>query len=646
MFHYDLLVNSPRFSDRFFSYRSSTQLKPHQIVRVPFRQTSCLAMVSNPTPPLNRRSQLRAIEQAGGCLPDELVDAVNRLAQRDNLPTSDLAQLLLSNASPEGRRADWPTTNQATVSQPKLTNPQQRVYEQIKAQPAGLPQLLHGLTGSGKTQIYIQLAQDGLQAGRSSLILVPEIGLSRQVVAAFEQQLAHPIWHFHSQLTKARRQQIWRALLEATDPCIVIGPRSAALLPITNLGLIVLDECHDDSFKQNQAPRYHSLHLASLLAKAHRAQLVAGSATPNVDDYYDFQQAGYPIHRLARKALPAAQPAQLQIVAKDPTRTPLTAPAITAIQDSLATGAQVLIFHNRRGSRRLIKCWNCGWRATCPDCQTNFIFHEDDFTLRCHRCPAKARPPSACPDCQQTVVYSYPGTKDLASQLQQLVAYCAPTATINRFDSDNQRSATLENQLQKIKDLPCQIIVGTRIVAKGLDLPRLKAVIMVDAEADLVTADYRVIEKSFQTISHLAGRVGRGHLAQTTVIIQTSQPDNPVLRAAANEHWLEFYQQELERRRGAGLPPFASIATISVRRTTAHGAQTAARRLRQRLAANFPKLRWCQPLPAIPVRNGRHYQWLIHVFAPRRPDLVAVSRQIRRATATIDLDPTELFRGH
>lgn len=644
MFYYDLLVNSPRFSDGFFSYRSKEQLKPNQIVKVPFGPKTCLALVSNPAPPSNRQRPLKAVLEVGGRLPSELVAAAGRLAQRDNLSTSELAQLLLSNASLRGRTDDWPGPRRIPADNRTLTEGQFQAYEQIKSQKVGQPQLLRGITGSGKTQIYIQLAKDCLAAGRSGLILVPEIGLSRQVVSEFEQQTTCPVWHFHSQLTQASRRRIWRTLAaNPQKPSIVIGPRSSLFLPLANLGLIVLDEFHDDSFKQTSSPRYHSLHLASLLAKEHRAVILAGSATPNVEDYYRFGQAGHPIHHLTEKALPRTRSPTIKVVAKG--QGPLTPEAILAVEDSLKSNAQALVFHNRRGSRRLIKCWDCNWAAACPDCGSNLVLHEDNFALRCHRCNSKSRPPSACPKCQQPVVYSYSGTKDLQNQLERLAAFWSPKASIVRFDSDNRRPQTLAEQIEKIKDQPRRIIVGTRIIAKGLDLPKLKNVVIVDAESDLVTADYRVAEKSFQSISHLAGRVGRGHLEQTSVIIQTSQPSNPALLAAANERWLDFYRQEIKRRQKAQLPPFVSVAVISLKRGSDQAAKAAAVRLRQRLVSLFPNLRWHQPLPANPNRTVGGHRWLIHVFAPRRSDLVAVSKQIRRSTAVVDLDPVELFRS-
>ena len=643
MFYYDLLVNSPHFSDGFFSYRSPAQLKPNQVAKVPFGQKDCLALVSNPAPPSNRQRPLKAVEAAGERLPVELVTATSRLAQRDNLATSELAQLLLSNASLGGRTDNWPNQKTPNLNR-TLTKGQAEVYEQIKSQKLGQPQLLRGITGSGKTQIYIQLAKDCLSAGRSCLILVPEIGLSRQVVFEFEQQIAWPIWHFHSQLTKASRQRIWRTLLaNPKQPSVVIGPRSSLFLPIVDIGLIVLDEFHDDSFKQTSSPRYHSLHIAGLLAKEHQALILAGSATPNVEDYYRFDKAGYPIHHLTDKALPQARAPTIKIVAKS--QPPLTTEAIAAIEDSLEDNAQSLVFHNRRGSRRMIKCWDCNWTASCSVCDSNLVLHEDDFVLKCHRCNNQSRPPSACPNCQQPVVYSYSGTKDLENQLERLVAFRSPTATIVRFDSDNRRPETLAKQIEKIKDQSRQVIVGTRIIAKGLDLPKLKTVVIVDAESDLVTADYRVAEKSFQSISHLSGRVGRGHLEQTTVIIQTSQPNNPGLIAAANEQWLDFYHQEIKRRRKSKLPPFTNVALISLKRNSDQAARDAARRLRQRLVGLFPSLHWHQPLPANPSRTKGGYQWLLHVFAPRRSDLVAVSKQIKRSVATVDLDPVELFRS-
>lgn len=644
MFHYDLLVNSPHFSDGFFSYRSTGQLKPNQVVKVPFGSKTCLALVSNPAPPSSRQRPLKAVEGVGGQVPDELVTAASRLAQRDNLATSELAQLLLSNASLGGRTSDWTAPSKTPGVDRTLTKPQLQAYEQIKTQKAGQPQLLRGITGSGKTQIYIQLAKDCLASGRSCLILVPEIGLSRQVVFEFEQQVNWPVWHFHSQLAKTSRQKIWRTLLaNPQKPCVVIGPRSSLFLPLANLGLIVLDEFHDDSFKQTSSPRYHSLHLAGLLAKEHRALILAGSATPNVEDYYRFKQANYPIHHLTEKALPQAQAPAIKVVAKD--KNPLTVEAIAAIESSLKDNAQVLIFHNRRGSRRLIKCWDCNWLAACPTCSANLVLHEDKFALRCHRCNSSSRPPSACPKCQQPVVYSYSGTKDLQNQLEQLAAFWTPKTSIVRFDSDNRRPQTLAKQIEKVKDQPRQIIIGTRIVAKGLDLPKLKSVVIVDAESDLITADYRVAEKSFQNISHLAGRVGRGHLRQTSVVIQTSQPANPTLAAAASEEWLDFYHQEIKRRQKAQLPPFVNVAVISLKRGSDQSGRMAASRLRQKLVDSFPNLRWHQPLPASPSRTKGGYQWLIHVFAPRRSDLVAVSRQIKRSVAVVDLDPIELFRS-
>ena len=639
MFYYDVLVRTGRPNNQLFTYKSADRHHLNQVVTVPFagRDHRGLIIYSSKHP--GKSVTVKKIKAAGPVLPQPFVNAIDRFSVQDGLSNNERAQMLLSNSN---SRKLKPEPKSAAGQRPTSLNRDQRsIYDQIKTAGPGQPQLLAGITGSGKTRLYIKLIKDCFKKGLWGLVLVPEIGLSQQTLAQIREHLDGPVYHFHSRLSRPQKEKIWRRCQQGDGPGIVVGPRSAALLPITSLGIIIIDECHDPSFKQSGRAAYQSLHLASCLARSHGAYLIAASATPNVTDYYHFQKKSYPIHHLNRRARPG-KPARILIVDQPSGKNVLTEAAKASLMRALAANNQGLVFLNRRGTYQLIRCWQCSWEAVCPKEHGRLICHDDQFQLRCRDCRWQQTPPSACPQCQEPIYYGQPGTKLLINDLKRIAGLFEPPAGLNRFDSDNQTSRSLANRLDQIRSEPRQLIVGTKIIAKGLNWTNLETVVIVSPEIDLIDADYRVSERFFQQIVHLIGRVGRGYVDNTEVIIQSRQPTNPILIAAVANKWADFYKQEIKQRRLANLPPFRHSANIYVSRPDQERGLAAAKRLRTHLTAKLPDVHFHKPLPGL--RRSPETVWIINAFSKRRASLVAIKRHCRLPTARVDLDPEDLFR--
>ncbi|MYB39918.1 primosomal protein N' [Candidatus Saccharibacteria bacterium] len=652
MHYYEVLTATKNKTNKLLTYAAASKLRSYQIVEVPLRRQTCLGLVVKQTDPAELNDELRdkcreIKARSPYRLPAKLVRSVLGLGRQSALSLSAAAQLLLSNAllkaSGESWSGDTPPAGDAL--QPPLNAAQQRVYRAINAGQAGIPQLILGINGSGKTRIYAELIKDQLRVGRSALVLVPEIGLSAQVLELLRDYLPFEIDHFHSGLRPKQRRELWEKCLTGSKPTIVVGPRSAEFLPFKNLGLIVMDECHDDSFKQERQPSYHSLQLASILAKNHKAKIVCGSATPRVEDYYRFRRAGYPVHNLRTGALPNRRPPRLTVVDKRELKRNFSRPALDGIVKALRDGRQALVFYNRRGHWRVAKCYQCLWQAECPSCLRSLIFHRDKFKLICHGCGHAALPISACPECKQAITYSYAGVKSVTEELEQRLAEINLHPPVWRFDSDNLKRDSLAVKLKQIKQRQSLVILGTQVISQGLDLPNLQTVVILDAGQSLVSPDYRSHEKFYRHIHQLAGRVGRGHLAETELVIQTDQPEDPVLRHALKHDWLAFYEEEIAGRRKYLLPPFAHFANISVRRGSQAATRKAAEQLHEELAPRFKAVKLYRPAPALREKHPKYWEWLIHASCPTRRPLLEMADFFKDKEHFFNLDPGQLFAG-
>lgn len=524
-----------------------------------------------------------------------------------------------------------------------LNSQQTKALDLILSRPSGTT-LLHGVTGSGKTQIYIELAKRTIQAGKSVIILVPEIALTSQIIAEF-------IPHFpdlivsHSKQTEAERHLNWRQLLTAETPQVVIGPRSALFSPVRDLGLIVIDECHEPSFKQEQTPRYSALRAASKLAQFADARLVMGSATPPIADYYLAEQTGTPVARLDRPARPDTVAPTVEVI--DMTKKNyftrhayLSTNLLQAIEKSLAAKHQVLIFHNRRGSAPTTLCDSCGWSAVCPRCFIPQTLHADTFSLTCHVCNHSERVPTACPECgNASIIHKGIGTKRIENDLRKLF----PAATIARFDGDSETGESVDAQYQKLYDGDIDIIIGTQVIAKGLDLPHLRTVGVVQADSGLSLPDYQSSERVFQLLAQVTGRVGRNEHA-STVIIQSYQPTHPSVQFGKTQDYVGFYEYAIAERQRAHFPPFSYLLKLTCVYKTEAGAIREAARLARELRNHLKtSAKLLGPTPAFYERSRDTYRWQIIIRSPSRANLLEAIELIPRERWQVDIDPSSLL---
>ena len=521
-----------------------------------------------------------------------------------------------------------------------LTKQQKEAIASINANPSTTV-LLHGETGSGKTRVYLELAKRTIEAGKSVIILTPEIALTAQLEMATSQKLNAPVYVLHSQLTPASRRKLWIQILESKQPIAIIGPRSALFSPVDKLGLVVVDEAHEPAYKQELSPRYHAVRAASQLGNITSAKVVLGSATPLVSDYYLADQK----NAIVRMKSLAKGPQSTEVLLVDQKNKAnfkknyvLSDQLIDAISTTLSENQQALIYHNLRGSARLILCSKCGWRMLCPNCDIPLVYHADNHLARCHSCGYRKAPPGSCPVCANPdLVFRQAGTKSLVEEVKKIF----PQARIGRFDGDNLKGERLNELYEEIHDGQIDILIGTQQLAKGLDLPKLSLAAITSAETSLALPDFSSEERAFQLIYQVAGRVGRGH-GDGRVVIQSFDPKNPLIRAVAVKDYQAFYKKTLQERQAYRWPPYAYLLKLVCRRLTINGAEQAAINLRQiLLSQNFP-VEVIGPTPSFHARKGRYYYWQLVVKSKQRQHLTALAK-LTPSGWMIDLDPTNLL---
>ena len=573
--------------------------------------------------------------------------------------------------------------------------------------------LLHGKTGSGKTRVYIELAQQAVNSGKSALILTPEISLTSQLSQSFRDVFGEQVIVLHSQLTPVQRQKVWLQILTSTNPksviptevegpranqqrpaakatgsfdsaqddsggrqksvpLVVIGPRSALFSPLANIGLIVIDEAHEPAYKQEQAPYYHARSVASKLAELHQAPLVIGSATPSVSDYFLAEQRQKPILRMTQLAVPrplkknpqsgerslgvqpkepdfskgpgtGASPPVTIIDLKDRTqftRSPrLSQALLDSVQASLSRGEQSLVYLNRRGTARIVLCENCGWQALCPHCDLPLVYHADSGRFRCHTCGYSESVVTSCPACKHpSVVFKSFGTKAITEELTKLF----PHARIQRFDTDNKKSESFQEHFEAVKAGEVDILVGTQLLAKGLDLPRLSTLGIVLADSSLYMPDFSARERTFQLLSQALGRIGRGHVAGTA-IVQTYHPDSQLIKDAIEDNWDDFYQAELKERRTYHFPPLYYLLKASTRRASYKSAENAAVKLKEQIEKAIPGLETDGPTPSFHEKLAGKFQVQLVLRSTQRSKLLEVVKLLPASGWTYDIDPTNLL---
>lgn len=449
---------------------------------------------------------------------------------------------------------------------PLLSGEQQRAYESLAAllqEGKARAALLFGVTGSGKTQVYLKLIEQTLKAGKSAIVLVPEIGLTPQVLRQFVGRFGETVAVQHSALSAGERYDSFK-LIESGRARVVIGTRSAVFAPVRDLGVLIIDEEQDAAYRSEQTPRYHARDVAKYRAAKEKALLVLGSATPSVETYWGAMQGKYPVFRLTERFLGTALP---EVVIADQRgalregRTGVIGRELeNELSETLAAHKQAILFLNRRGNSRVIGCALCGWVPECPSCSTTMTYHSVSGRAMCHYCGASVRITGSCPICGGSDLFTEtPGTQRVEQELNEKF----PTARVLRMDADTMHTKGAHGKLlSKFAAGGADILLGTQMVTKGLDFENVTLVGVLDADQSLYAQDYRARERTFSLITQVVGRAGR-RFDKGRAIIQTYSPTHPVILAAARQDYEKFYESEMETRQALQCPPVAELTALT-----------------------------------------------------------------------------------
>lgn len=627
--------------DAALTYSSEQPLSQGSIVIVPLRRTLVLGIVlKHVSKPSFAAKPISSIADVP-VLPPVLLGLMTWMKQYYPSSMGIITQQFLPKSLPKKAVPIAPIAETSPVHMPPLTNDQKKALDTITS--AGT-YLLHGETGTGKTRVYIELTQKSIAQERSVIILTPEIGLTSQLAHDFKKIFGDRVIVIHSQLTEVTRQRLWTRILKEQTPLIIIGPRSALFSPLKDIGLIVIDESHESAYKQDQSPFYHATRVANALAALHKAPIILGSATPLVSDYFLAQAKNRPIIRMTETASRSTlEKTEVTIVdLKD--RSQFTKKAhisnllIDAIKEALSKQEQVLLFLNRRGTARVVFCENCGWQSACPNCDVPLVYHGDNHKMRCHSCGYSASVPISCPECQNaSIIFKSIGTKAIVDEITNLF----PSARVMRFDTDNKKAERIEQHYTAIKEGAVDILIGTQTLAKGIDLPRLGLVGVIIADTSLYFPDFSAEERTYQLLSQVLGRVGRGH-RKGKVILQTYDPESPLLKAILAKDWSSFYNSQIKQREQFLFPPFCYLLKLTCRRASSRSAQTAAEKLAVKLRSSGLRLAVEGPAPAFHEKVQNKYQWQLIVKSRNRKELLKTIELLPSGWSS-DIDPNNLL---
>ena len=531
---------------------------------------------------------------------------LNRLEQLGYLVSREQEELRCKIAAP-----DRPA---ATIV---LNEEQQAAFDGLSAQYAqGKPgvALLYGVTGSGKTSVYLRLITRCLTDGHSAVVLVPEIALTPQLLSLFAAHFGERVAVLHSSLSIVERYDAWKRI-RSGDARVILGTRSAVFAPAQSLGLLIVDEEQEHTYKSENSPRYHAREVAIYRGVQEGALVVLGSATPSVETMYRAKKDIYRLYtmrrRYNRQALPSVELADMKQELKSGNPTAISEPLLLALRENVKNGQQSILFLNRRGTSRMIACVDCGYVPVCPACSVNLTYHHANNRLMCHYCGRSEPLPVRCPACGGHLKQIGFGTQKVQEQLEALL----PGVRVLRMDADTVSATnTHEKLLREFQEQQIPILLGTQMVTKGLNFENVTLVGVLDADMSLYVGSYKATETTFSMITQVVGRAGRGALGGRA-LIQTMTPRNQVLELAAQQNYDAFFENELPLRRARGCPPYRDLLTVTFHgldeQEVWHGAQDFRRMLQAQLASPFYKTEQVSllgPAPAAVARVNYRYR--------------------------------------
>ncbi|VVC74843.1 Primosomal protein N' [Aquicella siphonis] len=559
--------------------------------------------------------------------------------------------VLLRKGKPPAARKVRAAARAGEADQPLPLNAEQRLAVSAVASALNTFKvfLLDGVTGSGKTEVYLQVMAENVRQGRQILVLVPEISLTPQTIERFRARFSVPVAALHSSLSEQERLRVWLAA-KSGEAAIVIGTRSAVFTPFSNLGLIIVDEEHDPSFKQQDRFRYHARDLAIMRASYNQIPIVLGSATPSLESLLNVRRDRYELLTLPQRAGAARLPQyRLLDLRSAPAEEGLSPEMLNCMRHHLDQGNQVMLFLNRRGFAPVLYCTQCAWISGCKRCDARMVYHQSPPRLQCHHCDSRSHIPRQCPQCKEDALQPVgQGTQ----RVEQTLEKHFPEVPVIRVDRDStQRKGAMESLLGEIHSREKAILLGTQMLAKGHHFPRVTLVGIIDADNGLFSADFRAAEQMGQLLVQVAGRAGRAEKTGT-VVIQTRHPDHPLLQTLLREGYQTFARKLLDEREAAVLPPFSYFAVF---RAEAYKEQDAADFLaciKDMLPASMETVTVLGPVPALlSKRKGLHCQHLLVKTLKRsvlQSALSGILCKLESAAANysvkwmLDVDPVEV----
>jgi len=535
-----------------------------------------------------------------------------------------------------------------------LTVAQEKAWLQVKAEmeKSNAPSvfLLHGVTGSGKTEIYLRALTEAISLGKRAIVLVPEIALTPQTIDRFASRFPNRVAVLHSKLSPGEQFDEWQRIKDGEFD-VVIGSRGALFAPQPDLGLIVIDEEHEWTYKQEeQQPRYHARDVAIKLAELTNSVVILGSATPDVTSYYRAQKGEFQLLQLPERIssgepspLPQVEVVDLRRELKEGNRSIFSRTLAKAIADALQAHEQVILFLNRRGTATFVQCRDCGFVMRCKRCDVSLTYHATEDNLVCHHCNYRTKPPEICPNCQsRRIKFLGIGTQ----KVEEEVAKTFPEARVLRWDRDvTKGKRSHEKIMDRFMAHEADILIGTQMIAKGLDMPLVTLVGVINADIGLHLPDFHSSERTFQILAQVAGRAGRGKMGGKA-IVQSYTPDHYAIVAAAKHDYANFYGQEIAFRRQQGNPPFSRLARLTYIHTNAARCQKEAERIyrlleQERDSQGLPNTTLIGPSPAFTQRVRGRYRYQIII---RSPDpLPLLSKLTLPQGWAIDIDPVSLI---
>ena len=627
--------------------------KPAEVKRERLWQTKLSSDSIEAVSALKQRELLQWLKDRG---PSSPVDIIKAGFGRHLITSLNNRQLIERMDTGLDEEVSPHLQNQTVLKQPPktLTQEQQLAVKRLcSAQHKQRFYLLNGVTGSGKTEVYLQAAELRLRSGGKVLVLVPEIGLIAQTAGRFKDRFNIEVLTYHSDSPESEKIQCWKKVQQA-GPIVIVGTRSSIFLPFSDLSLIVVDEEQDLSYKQQQGFRYSARDLSVIRATEHNATLILGSATPSLESLNNADRGVletlYLRKRIGERPLPEWQ---LCKPARRDSNSPLAETSLQAISDQLKQGNQVLVFINRRGFAPVLECSHCGWQAKCDACEATMTLHLNPRALICHRCDNRQAVAGNCPDCKSTRLRSQgSGTEKIERFLQSQF----PTTSCLRIDRDStQRKGSFSARLSELKQNKPAILIGTQMITKGHHLPGISLAVVVATDSALMSHDFRSLEHLAQSLTQVAGRAGRGNTAGK-VLIETAEPGHPLFQALTTSSYHEYSAQLLAQRKCHSLPPYHFSALLHASCVDLGLLQQFMEHCRQQLAShkatNCGKIDFIGPMPSPVEKRSNRFRYQIQLYSGSRSQLhlaVAVIEHLVESTSgfgkirfAIDIDPLSM----